>query len=399
VTNRRESARIAVIDDEPANVALLRSLLRKLGFETVESTTDSRDAIALVSRFEPDLILLDLHMPHVDGYDVLRQLKGVIDGPAPVPVLVLTADITDDAHQRALALGARDFVSKPFRLAELALRIGNLVDARLSEQGMSRDLARLRAQVENEEKKNHPAERHRDTYRRIEATIEDRAVAMAFQPIVDLSTGRLAAVEALARFARPPIESPAVWFRQAREVGLSVHLDLAAADVALQALPDLEDGVRLALNVSEATAQSPALEDLLRRNDPRRIILELQDTHASVDLAELARRAAQLQLLGVQIAVDEFGQGSVGFERLLLFRPNYVKLDRILIEHIDVDPGRRALVAGMAAYGREIGATIVAEGIETEPELDAIRALGITLAQGFFIGRPQPLASVLTHAQ
>ena len=390
MTNERVRARVVVIDDEPVNIALLTSFLRKVGFETVESTTDSREAMSLVNRFEPDLILLDLHMPHVSGYELLEQLDPVINGSVPIPVLVLTADITEDARQRALKLGARDFISKPFRLAELEMRIGNLVEARLSEQALARNVARLEARV-NDEERNGPEAVRRELHRKIESTVADRAVHMVFQPIVDLHNGEATAYEALARFPRPPIEPPNVWFDQAHQVGLGVHLELVAAEVALRAMPGLEPSVRLALNVSEMTLRSPALVDLLRGVEMRRIILEVHEERGTTDLDELSRSLVRLQQMGAQVAVDELGRGSVVFERLLALRPDIVKLDRVLIREIDSDGGRQALVAGLVAYSNRIGATVVAEGIETEAELRTLAGLGVALGQGFFLGRPQPL--------
>src|SRR5438128_6190740 len=121
-------ARILVVDDEPANVRLLERMLAEGGYRQVKSTTDSRQVLALAGAFEPDLILLDLMMPHLDGIAVIRQLR--IPEDVFLPILVLTADATIEAKKRALEAGAKDFLTKPFDRLEVLLRIKNLLDTR-----------------------------------------------------------------------------------------------------------------------------------------------------------------------------------------------------------------------------------------------------------------------------
>ena len=121
-------ARILVVDDEPANVRLLERMLTDVGYRQIRSTTDSRQVLALYTESQPDLILLDLMMPHLDGIAVIRQLQ--IPEDVFLPVLVLTADATSDAKKRALEAGAKDFLTKPFDRLEVLLRIKNLLHTR-----------------------------------------------------------------------------------------------------------------------------------------------------------------------------------------------------------------------------------------------------------------------------
>jgi signal transduction histidine kinase len=124
------SANILIVDDQLANVRLLERLLATAGYRELRSTTDSRETLGLYRSFQPDLILLDLLMPHLDGLGVLAQLATEIPPGAFVPVVVLTADVTPEARQRALAAGAHDFLTKPFEALEVVLRIGNLLKTR-----------------------------------------------------------------------------------------------------------------------------------------------------------------------------------------------------------------------------------------------------------------------------
>jgi DNA-binding response OmpR family regulator len=121
--------RILVIDDEPANVALLEAMLSEAGFTRVTSITDSRLALNTCNTFKPDLILLDLMMPHLDGFAILESLRAEGD-EIFLPVIVVTADMNEETKQRALSAGATDFLLKPFDHLEVLLRIANLLEMR-----------------------------------------------------------------------------------------------------------------------------------------------------------------------------------------------------------------------------------------------------------------------------
>jgi putative two-component system response regulator len=122
--------RILVVDDEPANVRLLTKLLGTWGYTELHATSDSTEVPELFRSWAPDLLLLDLMMPGLDGFQVLGIIGPDNAGPVRVPVLVLTADVTPEAKRRALAEGATDFVTKPFDFDEVRLRVGNLLETR-----------------------------------------------------------------------------------------------------------------------------------------------------------------------------------------------------------------------------------------------------------------------------
>jgi CheY-like chemotaxis protein len=122
--------RILIVDDEEANILVLERLLRRSGYQNLVSTTDPRDALDLFLTEQPDLVLLDLAMPHLDGFQVMQQLQARMQPGGYLPILVLTADVTPEAMKRALAMGARDFITKPFDPTEVLLRIRNLLETR-----------------------------------------------------------------------------------------------------------------------------------------------------------------------------------------------------------------------------------------------------------------------------
>ena len=123
-------ARVLVIDDDEPMVAFLDSLLREVGLD-LTTTCDPREAVACYQAFQPDLVILDLHMPHLDGFEVMQQLYAHIPDTQYLPILVITADDQPETKWRALSAGARDFINKPFDNVELLLRIRNLLEARL----------------------------------------------------------------------------------------------------------------------------------------------------------------------------------------------------------------------------------------------------------------------------
>lgn len=127
---RLQGARILVIDDEPANLAIVQRMLMRGVYRNVTASTDAREAPALYRAIRPDLLLLDLNMPQIHGFQVLRALKEVIPPDTYFPIIVVTSETARDVRLKALALGARDFVNKPFDELELMLRIWNQLKTR-----------------------------------------------------------------------------------------------------------------------------------------------------------------------------------------------------------------------------------------------------------------------------
>jgi putative two-component system response regulator len=123
------AARILVVDDEDANIEILRRVLSRAGFKHVDSTTDSRQAAQLYLKHRHDLILLDLHMPDLDGLAVTDQLNEIASA-SYLPIVILSGDLTPEARRDALSRGAKDFVNKPFHSDEVLLRIGTLLETR-----------------------------------------------------------------------------------------------------------------------------------------------------------------------------------------------------------------------------------------------------------------------------
>jgi len=141
------NARILVVDDQQANVRLLERILAAAGYVNVIGTTDPQSVAGIVAEGEPDLVLLDLPMPEMDGFEVMQQLGRQVPGSTYLPIMVLTADSTSEARLRALSMGAKDFLTKPFDHAEALLRIRNLLETRFLHLALQDENARLEQMV------------------------------------------------------------------------------------------------------------------------------------------------------------------------------------------------------------------------------------------------------------
>ena len=140
-------SKILIVDDEPGNVLLLEQMMIQEGYDSLHSTSDSTQSLKLFIEVQPDLVLLDLNMPQMDGFEVMEQLMEV-DPQSLVPILVLTAMKDEKTKLRALRSGAKDFLSKPFDLTEASLRIKNLLEMRLLHQRVQMHNQILESQVQ-----------------------------------------------------------------------------------------------------------------------------------------------------------------------------------------------------------------------------------------------------------
>ena len=203
-----------------------------------------------------------------------------------------------------------------------------------------------------------------------------------------LSNGTVVEVEALARFAGPPERGPDRWFAEAAAVGLGRQLELRAIDRALSLLPEVPGPVRMAVNAGPDTFCSSDLIDLLETSTPGRVIVELTEHVGIADYPALHRACKRLRTIGAEVAIDDTGTGFASLSLVLEVAPEIIKLDRELTADINLDPVRRALASALVTFGAEIGAKVIAEGIETAAELEVLTDLGIGYGQAFYLGRP-----------
>jgi EAL domain-containing protein (putative c-di-GMP-specific phosphodiesterase class I) len=382
-------SRILIVDDEQANVRLMKRILQSAGYERVEGITDARDVLAARQRWSPDLILLDLHMPHIDGHSLLQIFRAQSLESEFVPVLVLTADVTREALNRALSAGANDYLTKPVDVDEVLLRVRNLLAIRLSHESLKHSNAalaeELRQRLRCEERHAEDRRARMDTIR----TLIERRPTMVFQPIVDLATDRVIGVEALSRFDTGT--SPDRWFAEATTLGLGTELELAAVKAALQQMDRLKPKQFMAINVSPTVVLDRRLHDLLRKQGQGRVVVEITEHQPVESYDELNVVRTRFRRDGNRVAIDDAGAGYASLHHILKLAPDIIKLDIGLTRDIDRDPIKRALAASLVQFAGETNAIVTAEGIETASELEALRALAVPWGQGFHLGHPGPL--------
>lgn len=228
---------------------------------------------------------------------------------------------------------------------------------------------------------------------RIAAVMTGGGVDIVYQPIWRAENREIVGYESLSRFPSD-LRTPDTWFAEAGEVGLGVELELFAIEKALQALNTVAEPLYIAVNASPLVAIDRRLEPLLSKWPLDRIVIEITE-HAQIDnYPEVSAALAPLRLRGLHVAVDDAGSGYSGLQQILELKPDYIKLDRMLIQGIGSDPGKTALAAALKMFACEIGSKIVAEGVETERELAMLRGLGVHNIQGYLLGRPQPLDTI-----
>lgn len=207
-----------------------------------------------------------------------------------------------------------------------------------------------------------------------------------FQPIVDLHDGSIVGYETLTRFADGA--DPQVRFAEAARVGMGIELERATMAAALEVASGRLGKRWLSVNVSPSFLASGSPAPLMRRADVD-IVLELTEHDPITDYADITRA---VDVLGAQVrlSIDDAGAGYACLTHVLSLRPAFVKLDRGWVAGIDTDPARQALVAGLESFASRTGSMLIAEGIETEAELETVRGLRVELGQGFLLGRPEP---------
>ena len=382
----RQAPTVIIADDEPHVLDYLAVLLRTEGYAVVGSAVDADGAVQLAHRLEPDVALLDLRMPG-GGLEAARLIGSL----SPGTKLVIFSSAADESDLLPLLRAGIDgYVVKgspPERLVD-AIEAALAGDTYLAPQVNRFAMSQLSSRLLAEEQDSLQALRIRQ---RIGGAIAATGFSIALQPIVDTRTEQVVSVEALARFPDHGERSPAHWLADAERVGLLVTLELALASSALSLLPSLDPSLSMALNLSPATVLSGRLHEILATAPHDQVVLELTERAPVEDYPALLDGLARWRERGVRIAVDDAGGGYSSFAHILELGPELIKLDISLVRDIHTNPHRQALARAVIAFADEMGVKVVAEGVETAPELTELQRLGAHLAQGFHLGMPRSL--------
>ncbi len=239
--------------------------------------------------------------------------------------------------------------------------------------------------------------------------LEEKQFEVYLQPQFDLELNQVVGCEALIRWDRPGhgIQPPVAFLDVAEKAGLLAEIDYQSMNLALDALVALREGgfadMHMSINVSAsilADVNYPGLLDWAMQSrdiDPGHICIEILET-AILDGDEFDIRTAveRLKHLGVMVSLDDFGTGYAGLAHMATFEIDAIKLDRSMISRLDDDPRNRVIVRSIIWLCRKLGVNIVAEGVETQCQLDLLRRAHCPLIQGYGLARPMPLSDLLS---
>lgn len=349
--------------------------LMEAGLKLVGSTSNLAEAVGMVRDTRPSVVLVQSGKAEESA---VRQI--VIDNPT-TKVIVLSSGQDRTQIFSMLRGGASGYLSLDRPPETIVAALETLLRSR---RDRSPDLEGELPQALPEE----------ETKLRLNKIVSSPArLKSVFQPILNLKTGQVAGFEALARFPSDPWRAPAEWFHDARKVGLSEELELAAARAALGNVHTIPARAFLALKVSDRTAASAQMLSLLESAPIERVVLQITHLHPKARLVvdpELKRLRAR----GLRLCLDDTRARHADLAHLLTLVPDFIKLDHSITHELHADPARRAVAFGLKSFAQEMGAELIGVGIESQAELSAVRDdLGAPLGQGFYLGAPPEITA------
>jgi EAL domain-containing protein (putative c-di-GMP-specific phosphodiesterase class I) len=371
--------RVLIVEDERALLELYMEVLLAAGFE-VAAACDRESALRALGGRDHDVVLTDVALPDGSGVDVLRAVR---ERDLDVPVVLVTGDPSVETAVQAVELGALHYLVKPVTQAQLVRSVANA--ARLRRLAVvKREALRYLGQTDGVTNDRAGIE---GVYAR---ALE--SLYMVYQPILRTRDGSLFAWEALLRTSEVAVPGPLAFLEiserlgRLRELGRRIRTSVAHTAGRTRGrmfFVNLHADDLLDESLYDAAAPLSALAP--------EIVLELTERSPIEAVPDMRERVRRLRALGFRLAIDDLGSGYAGLTSFASLQPDFVKLDRGLVAGLDREPMKRKLVASIAGVSREMGIAVVAEGIETEAERDAVTELGCDLMQGFLFRRPADL--------
>ncbi|TFH75244.1 EAL domain-containing protein [Gammaproteobacteria bacterium LSUCC0112] len=383
------------VSKSPVNdfLDLMLKILRKhLGMEVafVSRVANGRREMRVI---DTELESLALRAGHSDALDE-TYCQLIIQGK--IPQLIHNAtDMPEVGHIAAthtLPVGA--LISVPLLLDDGSV-YGTLCcfSTKPDDSLSSRDLNLVQAFAEVARERISGETKENDTAmfltQRLNRLLADRLFHTVYQPIVDLAQRRLIGYEALTRFDMEPIRPPDKWFAEARRIAKEIDLEIACINSAVQFIPFLGEDCYLSINASPEVLVTQEFHKIIALVQKDKLVIEITE-HAIIDSYEhLTEVINILREQGIRIAVDDAGAGYASFKHILALKPDIIKLDMSLVRNIDTDFHKNALARGLMSFATAIGCRVIAEGVETEEELVALKNIGVNKAQGYLLGSPQ----------
>jgi EAL domain-containing protein (putative c-di-GMP-specific phosphodiesterase class I) len=371
--------RLLLVDDDEV---LLRSYTRALeaqGYD-VHPSHDGEQAIRALADRTFDVVISDIDMPRLNGLELLTRIR---ERDLDVPVVLVTGNPSLDTAMAAIEQGALRYVPKPVSLDRLGSIIANAV--RLNR------LARA---------KRHALDLAGDA----DKLVGDRAglvasfgraldsMWIAYQPIVSWSRRAIFGSEGLLRSSEPSLPNPSAVLDAAERLDRLHELGRAIRARICEPMTSLPEGGTLFVNLHTRDLLDAELFD---RDQPlsrcaNRVVLEITERARLEDVRDVQRRVAKLREMGFRIALDDLGAGYAGLTSFTQLEPEVAKLDMSLVREVHKQPTKLTLVRTMISMCRELGIEVVAEGIETPEERDALVWAGCDLLQGYLFAKPGP---------
>jgi EAL domain-containing protein (putative c-di-GMP-specific phosphodiesterase class I) len=368
---------ILLVDDEPAIARAYARTLGAAGFSVV-TAADGREADAAAREKSFDVIVSDIAMPEMDGLDLLRAVR---EHDLDVPFIIMTGGPAVDSAARAMEYGALRYLVKPVAPEDLEEVVARAV--RLHQMAKIKREALEMFRLEG---------KHLGDRASLEARL-GRAMQtlwIAYQPIVSWSRRETFAYEALVRNEEPTLRSPPDLFEAAERLGRLQELGRAVRDHVARTLDEQPMSALLFINLHAMELDDDSLISAaapLSRHAGR-VVLEVTERAPLEKIRDVTARVAQLRGLGYRIAVDDLGAGYAGLTSFAHLEPEVVKVDMSLIRGIDQSPMKQKLLRSIVSLCRELRIEIIAEGVETVTERDALVDVGGDLCQGYLFARP-----------
>ena len=368
-----DTGHVLVVEPNGTLAGQCVSILHDRGIEVARAGSAGA-ALAFVSHVECllDAIVVDLDLADESGLELLRELR---ESGMDVPAVLVASEPSVKTAVQAVECRAHAYLTDPFEAEDLADAVERAV--RHSKVARMREEALALVATNPGPELDHQVDRALDT------------MWFAYQPIIDAGWS-IVGYEALLRNEDPVLRNPMDFIAAARSTGR--HLETAEAiwRKAPNALDQLPPGQKLFMNVD------PEQLDLILRlanqgplaSVADRIVLEFAENATRGDSAEFEEGVAELKQLGFTLAVDDLGAAYSGLFAFTQLDPEYVKLDGALIRNVNASDRRRRLIEGLIGLCGDLGVTVVAEGVETRLEFEALQDLGCHLFQGFLVGRP-----------
>jgi EAL domain-containing protein (putative c-di-GMP-specific phosphodiesterase class I)/DNA-binding NarL/FixJ family response regulator len=365
---------VMLVSDDPATATDLRMTLEQATFFV--RTSDRASAVALHASTRADVIVLDLS-GRSDEAHFMQSIRAV-DLDCPV-VVTAAHDAIDRAHE-AMRYGAYRYLLHPFASEALVL---------MARQAATlHRMAKLRREVGAGQSGAWALGDRAALEVGFRRAIEQ--LYMLYQPIVSWSQRRVIGYEALVRSREQALPHPGALFDAAARLDRTDELGRAIRRIAPTPYHQNDQVGWLFLNVSVAELGGEELFEPHLASMAHRIVLEVTERAALDTLGGIETKIAALRGLGYRIAIDDLGAGYAGLSSFAVLEPDIVKLDMTLIRNIHRAPVKQRLVAGMRAACEDLGVTLIAEGVETVEERDALLATGCDGYQGYLFARPAP---------